>query len=183
LQQSQTNRGEYLNMPKRQVPPIEGERIVLRLLEKPDLPLTLLWRNQDKIRKWFVNSDVITEEQHYAWFERYHELDNDFIFLILIKELGNIPVGQISLYRVDWDFKSAEYGRLMIGNQAAINKGYAKQATRLLLEFGFGWMGLNVIHLEVKEDNAPAIAIYKAVGFTYQSPKNGLITMSIRKKI
>jgi diamine N-acetyltransferase len=166
-------------MPKRYLLPIEDEQIVLRLLEKADLPLTLSWRNQDHIRKWFLNTDVITEEKHYAWFERYDGLDNDFVFLILAKELGNKPVGQISLYEVDWQGMTAEFGRLMIGLPAAKGKGYAKQATRLLLEYGFEQMRLIEIHLEVKEDNAPAVSIYRAAGFTETSKKDGLITMSI----
>jgi len=95
--------------------------------------------------------------------------------------LCNVPVGQISLYGIDWQVDSAEYGRLMIGYQAAQGKGYAKQSTRLLVEFGLERMGLKEIHLEVKEDNAPAIAIYKAIGFSYIAEKDGLITMSIKK--
>ena len=170
-------------MPKRQLPPIEDERIILRLLEKKDLPLTLFWHNQVHIRKWFITTDVITEEKHYAWFERYSGSDNDFVFIILAKELRNLPVGQISLYGIDWQVDSAEYGRLMIGYQAAQGKGYAKRATRLLVEFGLERMGLKEIHLEVKGDNAPAIAIYKAIGFSYIAEKDGLITMSIKKMI
>ena len=170
-------------MPKRYLPPIEDEWIILRLLEKTDLPLTLFWRNQDQIRKWFINTDVITEEKHSAWFERYNVSDNDFVFVILAKELGNLPVGQISLYGIDWQGMSAEYGRLMIGYQAAQGKGYAKQATRLLVGFGFGQIGLKEIHLEVKEDNAPAIAIYHATGFTEQLRKDGLISMRISKMV
>lgn len=168
-------------MPKRDLPPFEDERIILRILEKADLPLTLSWRNQDHIRKWFLNTAVISEEQHYAWFERYEELDTDFVFIILAKELGNIPVGQISLYGIDWQVNSAEFGRLMIGHPAAKGKGYAKQATRLLLAYGFNQMGLKEIHLEVKEENEPAIAIYKAAGFVEINKKEGLLRMSIEK--
>jgi hypothetical protein len=97
-------------MPKRFIQPVENECVLLRLLEKGDLALTLMWRNQDHIRKWFLNSDVIPEEKHYEWFENYQDLDNDFIFLIIAKDLGNLPVGQVSLYCVDWNDRIAEYG-------------------------------------------------------------------------
>ena len=90
-------------MAKRSIPPIEGDHIALRPLERDDLPLTLSWRNRDEIRKWFLNTAVIPADGHYAWFERYQELDNDFIFLILAKGLGNAAVGQIPIYGIDWD--------------------------------------------------------------------------------
>ena len=168
-------------MPKLKLPPIVGDRIILRLLEQNDLPLTLLWRNQDKIRKWFINTDVIQEDKHLAWFERYMKLDNDFIFVILAKDLDNLPVGQISLYNINWEISRAEYGRLMIGHPIAKGKGYARQATTLLLDFAFNTLDLNEVFLEVKSDNKSAIAIYESAGFSITKQSSNLITMAIRK--
>lgn len=168
-------------MPKLKLPPIVGDRIILRLLEQNDLPLTLLWRNQDKIRKWFINTDVIQEDKHLAWFERYMKLDNDFIFVILAKDLDNLPVGQISLYNINWEISRAEYGRLMIGHPIAKGKGYARQATVLLLDFAFNTLDLNEVFLEVKSDNKSAIAIYESAGFSITKQSSNLITMAIRK--
>ena len=166
-------------MTKRELPIIENDRIILRLLESTDLPLTLSWRNQDNIRKWFLNTDVILAEKHVAWFERYKELDHDFVFVILAKDLGTIPVGQISLYDIDWNAKAAEFGRLLIGEALAKGKGYAKEATHLLVKYGFDILGLQQIILEVKSDNKSAIAIYQAAGFIETSKKDGLLVMSI----
>jgi RimJ/RimL family protein N-acetyltransferase len=166
-------------MPKRDILPYEDDRLVLRMLEAVDLPLTRSWRNQDDIRKWFLNSDVITEEQHGAWFERYSKLDNDFVFIILAKELGATSVGQVSLYDIDWDTGIAEYGRLMIGHPDARGKGYARHATNLVLRIGFEYLKLKEIHLEVKEDNFSAQKIYLDCGFTEISRGNQLVKMKI----
>ena len=166
-------------MLKRDLAPVEGEHVVLRLLEEADLPLTLSWRNQDHIRTWFLRTEVILEKDHLAWFERYKELDNDFIFVILAKDLDNTPVGQISLYDINWGKDNAEFGRLMIGDPLAKGKGYAKEATQLLLHYGFTKMGLKDVHLEVKEENGPAIAVYKTTGFFETARKDGLVLMSV----
>lgn len=168
-------------MSKRRLPVIKGRRIILRLLEENDLPLTLSWRNRDEIRKWFLNTTIIAADGHYAWFERYQELDNDFIFIILAKEMDNIPVGQISLYDINWNAGTAEFGRLMIGEPLAARKGFAKEATELLLEFGFNALGLQKIVLEVKNENEPAIAIYQALGFTETSRKDDLRILVLHK--
>jgi len=165
---------------KREIPIVENERARLRLLERADLPLTLQWRNQDEIRRWFLNTSILSEEAHGAWFERYEQLDNDFVFLILIKELHHQPVGQISLYNIDWESGKAEFGRLMIGEPIGKGKGYAKQATTLLLHLAFDFLYLREVFLEVKVANEPAIAVYKSAGFTIFKSSHDLISMQLR---
>jgi RimJ/RimL family protein N-acetyltransferase len=166
-------------MPKRTILPVENERVILRLLEMDDLPLTLSWRNQDNIRKWFIHTDIIQDEKHYSWFECYRELDNDFVFMILAKDLENRPVGQISLYNINWEVGNAEYGRLMIGDPVAQGKGYAKQATILLLDYALNTLNFREVFLEVKSDNISAMAVYKSAGFVTTTLSNGLTTMII----
>lgn len=167
-------------MNKRFIPLVENDKVALRLLEERDLPLTLSWRNQDNIRRWFFTTDVIPFEKHLAWFHRYQALDNDFVFLILAKELNLKPVGQISLYAIDWESLVGEYGRLMIGESEARGKGLARSASLLLLHIGFDILGLKEITLEVKADNLPAVSIYRSIGFEETAMENGAIKMKIR---
>jgi RimJ/RimL family protein N-acetyltransferase len=145
--------------------PIEKGRIRLCLLRESDLPMTLKWRNQDHIRKWFVHSGVLTPEQHREWFRGYLQRDNDYLFII--EEILDLKkaVGQISLYNIDWARKQGEYGRLMIGEAAAQGRGLAKETTGLLLHYAFKELGLNRVDLEVFKDNEPALSIYRAYGF------------------
>lgn len=167
-------------MTKRYISPVENETVVLRLLEEPDLPLTLSWRNQENIRRWFFTTEEISFEKHLAWFNRYSTLDTDFVFVILAKELDLKPVGQISLYAIDWQSRIGEYGRLMIGESEARGKGLARSASLLLLQVGFGLLGLKEIILEVKHDNLPAVSIYRSIGFEETANENGVIKMKIR---
>lgn len=170
-------------MTKHQLPSIEGERIILRLLKREDLSHTLSWRNQDDIRKWFRNTAIISVDSHYTWFEQYLELDNDYIFLIIAKNLNSIPIGQISIYNINWDAKTAEFGRLLIGEPRAKGRGLAKEATRLLLDYAFNTFGLQKIVLEVKNENTPAKAVYLDTGFIEISRKDDFILMAIQKDI
>ncbi|MBI3798047.1 MAG: GNAT family N-acetyltransferase [Deltaproteobacteria bacterium] len=164
-------------MAKRQISPIRGPRVRLRVLEEADLPMTREWRNQDHIRRWFIYSAVITPEQHWRWFARYAQRDDDFVFVI--EETQNLqkPIGQISLYNIEWARGRAEYGRLLIGEAAAGGKGLAREATQLLLAYAFEQLGLKEIELEVFSTNAAAIAIYCSCGFRKISESNGLQKM------
>lgn len=168
-------------MTKRAVQPIESETVRLRLLEEADLEMTLGWRNQDEIRRWFYTSGVLTFEQHHNWvLNSYMPRDNDFIFVIESKSLG-MPVGQISLYDIDFAKRRGEYGRVMIGDPAASGKGIAREATRLILRFAFETLGLDEVYLSVFANNERAIHLYKACGFLVDGQEDGSLKMSINR--
>lgn len=139
--------------------------------------MTRNWRNQDQIRKWFLHSDIIMPEQHQEWFEKYLGRDDDFLFII--EEISEFPkpVGQISLYHIDWQERKAEFGRLLVGEPTARHKGIAKKATAILLDFAFQEWGIREIHLEVLRQNEPAMAIYDQLGFLRIAETNDRIEM------
>ena len=166
-------------MGKRYIPPIEGERIRLRLLEEADLPLTLTWRNQDHIRKWFLYSEVITPEQHWSWYNQYKDRDNDFVFIIEETQTLHRPVGQTSLYNIDWADRRAEFGRLLIGDSMARGKGIAKEATHITLDCGHRYLKLEEFVLEVIKDNALAITVYQFVGFVPVGERDDVLVMRL----
>ena len=167
-------------MPKRHIAPLVSGPVRLRLLEEADLPLTLAWRNQDHIRKWFFYSDVITPDQHRHWFEQYRHRDDDFVFVIEDLDTLKRPVGQASLYHIDWDGRRGEFGRLLIGDPAAVGLGIAAAATRLLLGEAFSSWGLAQLDLEVLQSNAPALAIYRRYGFIETGRKGDTIAIRVR---
>lgn len=152
----------------------------LRLLEEADLPMTLAWRNQDHIRKWFFYSDLIAPDQHRRWYERYRDRDDDFMFVIEETETLNRPVGQAALYNVDWVRRRGEFGRLLIGDAAASGMGIAAAATRLLVDDAVTAWGLTEVRLEVLQANAPALAIYRGCGFLETGRKGDTIEMRVQ---
>src|SRR5712691_2664016 len=156
-------------MTKRDVAPREKEGVRLRLLEDEDLKMTLAWRNQGHIRRWFFYSDVISWEMHTSWYAQYKTCDDDFVFIIEETRTPKKPVGQVALYHIDWAAKRAEYGRLLLGEPDAQGRGMARAATNLLLEQAFANWGLSEIYLEVYAANTPALAVYDACGFRVAS--------------
>jgi RimJ/RimL family protein N-acetyltransferase len=152
-------------MPKPPFPPIETERLRLRLLEERDLPLTLAWRNQDHVRRWFLHDEPLASHQHQAWYAEYRRRDDDFVFIIEQRGGAASPIGQVALYHIDRQRRSGEFGRLMIGAAEARGQGLAREAARALLAAARDRLGLEEVHLEVRAENARAIALYAACGF------------------
>ena len=166
-------------MTKRAVRPIENETVRLRLLQEEDLPMTRRWRNQDHIRRCFFHSDVITPEQHVSWYQQYTERDDDFVFIIEDVQEFNRPIGQLSLYNIQWELSKAEFGRLMIGEVDASGKGLARAATSALIQYAFHSFKLDEIYLEVLATNVQAINLYKSVGFNTDSRSQHKVRMNI----
>jgi RimJ/RimL family protein N-acetyltransferase len=169
-------------MAKRPFGPLVSGKVRLRPLEECDLPLTLAWRNQDHIRKWFFTSSVITPEQHTAWFRSYREHDDDFVFIIEDLSADGRSVGQVALYHVDWVGRRAEFGRLMIGEPAAAGQGLAKAATQALVTGAFADLGLNEVYLEVMADNHPARAIYERCDFSVTGVRDAVVLMARKRE-
>ena len=65
---------------------------------------------------------------------------------------------------VDLINQTAELG-IFIGEQDDRNKGYGKEAIKLILDYGFNTLNLNNIMLKVYSFNEKAIKTYKKVGF------------------
>lgn len=169
-------------MPKPLLTTYEHDSLRLRLLEERDLPLTLKWRNQENIRKWFKFSAVIEPEQHSSWFANYIKNDQDVIFIIEETTQLCRPIGQVSLYNIDLSQKRAEFGRLMIGENDARGKGYALKASKMIINIGFSQLGLEEIYLEVFSENHSAIHIYEEIGFIKTQENQNLVFMSLSAK-
>lgn len=169
-------------MPKPLLPVIAGNRVNLRPLEEKDLPQTLSWRNSTRIRKMFINSNVIEFDGHKSWYDQYKNRDNDFLFVIQeVIELKK-DVGQIGIYNIDFENRSGEYGRLLIGEDAALKRGYAEEASQMLLNYCDTELQLTNVFLEVKTENHFANNLYKKLGFQEIRRTDELITMVRRNQ-
>jgi len=157
--------------------PLEGERVSLRLLTESDLPLTMAWRNKPRCRIAFRYAHLLSPAGHLAWFRSYLDRDDDFVFVIEEKA-SRRPVGQIALYRIDRKERTAELGRLMIGEDAALGRGFALEAIGLAGRAARS-LCLGRLTLEVKTGNEAALRLYLKAGFVELGRREGWSTMSL----
>lgn len=158
---------------KRSISPFGNDVVRLRLIEERDLQATLSWRNRDEARVWFKTSHQLTYEQHKAWYQKYLEKNDDFLFVV---EVGGHLVGQASVYGIDWQEGSAEVGRFLAAPNGA-GKGYIGRACAELMRFCREVIDLKYVFLEVLETNERAINLYQQNGFTEEQRYGGLIRM------
>lgn len=132
----------------------------LRPVTDTDLPLLLEWRNQPEIREKMYTRHVISEAEHYAYFERIKNDPTKKYFLCVDHEgtpVGVVNFGQIDLqnHNAFWGFYSGDMKRRGIGTQMAY----------LALNYAFDVLSLHKLSGEVLSTNTPSLEFHKKVGF------------------
>ncbi|GAG35898.1 unnamed protein product, partial [marine sediment metagenome] len=117
-------------------------------------------------------------DDHKDWFSKYIDRPDDYMFII---EAAQKPVGQIGLYNINItdDGHSAEFGRLMIGEKSCLGKGVARAATTAMLAYAFEVLQISRVFLEVRLENAPAIGLYRSLGFMQVQEASGFVQMEM----
>ena len=88
---------------------------------------------------------------------------NEYVFGIIDKE-NDALIGNCGLHNLNFIDGRAEFG-IFIGDKSNWGKGFGKDATRLILDFGFNILNLHEIYLQVFEYNPAAMKLYEQVGF------------------
>lgn len=82
----------------------------------------------------------------------------------IIESVNNNLIGTISLENIDHINRKATLG-IFIGDTGERNKGYGAEAINLILDYGFNYLNLNNIKLDVFEFNERAYKCYQKCGF------------------
>jgi RimJ/RimL family protein N-acetyltransferase len=133
------------------LPTLASERIILSALKVADIPTIVSYAGDEKIAATTSNlPHPYFEKDAIFWLNMANQGFQDkskYIFAIRLKETEEF-IGGIGLHIMD-GFKLAEFGYWVA--VPFWNHGYATEALKLLLKFGFEELGLNkiyAIHLE-----------------------------------
>lgn len=88
-------------------------------------------------------------------------------FWAIVKKSDNKHIGNIKIDPISTKHGYGEYGILM-GERSEWGKGYAKEASKTILEYCFNQLNLRKVNLGVIAENIPAINLYKTLGFNIE---------------
>ena len=154
--------------------------IYLRSLILEDAKTSYLWRNNPLIWKYTGRKPLpkITVETETEWLKNAFENKNDHRFAICTTENCKY-IGNVQLINVNDE--SAEY-HIFIGDISYWGKGVGKQATHLMLKYGFNHLKLAFITLQVHESNSSAKSLYQKLGFIECGITGNFIDMTLTNK-
>jgi len=151
-------------MLKSEMSTIEYRDVRLRPLTAADLAMTLEWRNRERARKWFKQSEVISPTAHEAWFARYMTLGDEFMFIVESTTTGQ-PIGQTGLYAWDQIARECELGRLMAA-PSKVPPGQITQGIMAICDWGFRRLRVQRIRCEIFNDNVACLRVARMAGLT-----------------
>lgn len=135
--------------------------VELTALQPEDSPVLFRWINDRELVTLSAAFRPVARPEHDAWFQQIRHREDVRIFGI--REDDRL-VGSCQLHSIHPIHRSAEL-QIRIGAAAARGRGIGTEATRQLLEIGFGELGLHSIYLHVLETNEVARRLYERVGF------------------
>ena len=139
-----------------------GEKIYLSPMTTEDAEKFTEWLNNFQTTDYIGRSGaIITLEGEKQFLEEH--IKGEATFGIIEIETDEI-VGTIFLEKIDHLNRTGTLG-IFIGDIEARNKGYGTEAIRLILDYGFNYLNLNNICLDLLESNERALACYKKCGF------------------
>lgn len=140
-----------------------GEHIYLSPISVDALEKYTKWMNE------FETTDYIGKSNKICTIEKEKEfLENcakdESIILGIVELKNNNLIGNCGLKKINNISRTATLG-IFIGDKEERNKGYGAEAIRLLLDYGFNYLNLHEINLDIFEFNKRAIKCYEKVGF------------------
>ena len=151
--------------------------VSIRPLQIEDAYTSVIWRNNPDVFKYTRNTynHIITIELELEWIKRVIVNTDEYRCAILAdgEYVGNIYLTNICNY-------CAEY-HVFIGEKSYWGKGVAQKASIEIIRYGFEYLNLKKIVLEVHSQNNSAIRLYNKLGFAIVEEKSNFITMEIVK--
>ena len=139
-----------------------GDRIYLSPRNNEDVEKFTEWMNDFQVTDYTGRSGVIMSlEGEKKYLEENSNSEGTFVIVTLEE---NKLIGTIGLEKINTINRSAILG-IFIGDKEYLSQGYGTEAIRLILDYGFNYMNLHSVKLELLSCNERALKCYKKCGF------------------
>lgn len=139
-----------------------GDRIYLSPRNSEDVEIFTEWLNDFETTDYVGRSGILTSlESERKYLDENNSPEATFVIVTLDEDK---MIGTVSLENVDWLNRTATLG-IFIGDKNYRSKGYGAEAIKLILEYGFKYMNLYNIKLDLMEFNSRALKCYEKCGF------------------
>ena len=139
-----------------------GDRIYLSPRNSEDVEIFTEWLNDFETTDYTGRSSaLVTLDGERKYLEE--NSSPEAIFVIVTLEDDKM-IGTVSLESIDSINRSATLG-IFIGDKNYRNNGYGTEAIKMILEFGFKYLNLYNIKLDLMEFNERALKCYTKCGF------------------
>ena len=156
----------------KKIPTIETERLVLRKLKVSDYADMYEYSKMKEVTKyllWKEHPDIRYTRDYIAFIQSQYRAGN-FYDWALIDRQSNKMIGTCGFARLDFENNSAEIGYVI--NPKFWGSGYATEAVKRVIEFGFENMNLHRIEARYIIGNEVSRRVMEKCGMTFEGIHN-----------
>lgn len=154
--------------------------VQLRQMTIDDTAKIIAWRNQDFVRRNFIDQELFTEEGHLAWIRNQVEPGHVVQFIICLSD--GREIGSVYLRDIDRENGTAEYG-IFIGEKDAVGCGYGTRSAEDVLVYAFTVLKLRRVFLRFLADNIGAMKSYEHAGFCLTDRRESVMTQQGKRDV
>ena len=143
---------------------ILGDNLKLRAIEKSDLPLIKIWRNDERLRRYFREYRDFSTTQLENWYNNMI-VDNHFEFFMIESNNYKDPIGITGITYIDWVNRHADVHFYIGQGFKWIDNKNAPEAFKLILDYGFNILNLNKLWAEIYEIDDKKLSFFQERGF------------------
>ncbi|MCY9665092.1 UDP-4-amino-4,6-dideoxy-N-acetyl-beta-L-altrosamine N-acetyltransferase [Paenibacillus alginolyticus] len=135
----------------------------LRPMRESDLMIVLQWRNSDRIRINMYSDEIITWENHCAWFSR---ILNNLAHRYYIFELKQVPIGVVNFTDIGLTHNRCNWGFYL--GETDVPRGSGTVMGIHALTEAFEHLNLRKVCAEVFAYNEASLRYHTRLGFTQE---------------
>ena len=147
---------------------LEGKRIYLNPMSLEDLKGEYFnWINCQEIDKYTTHTVFPNSQTTLLDYYNQKQTRNDLIWVGIFEKESNKHIGISEINQIKWLYRHGVYS-IILGDKTSHGKGYAYEASVLMIRHAFQKLNLNRLELGVNEFNSSAIRLYKKLGFVQE---------------
>ena len=147
---------------------LKGEKVGLRAIERDDLPVLMVWRNQPEYRRYFREYRELSSLHQEQWFENKVMNDEHTEMFAIVDLQTNELLGACGLCYIDWINRNADFSIYIGKDGVYIDDVYAIDASRVMMKYGFEELNLHRLWAEIYDFDNQKQKMFEALGFSFE---------------
>lgn len=148
------------------IPSLETERLLLRKILPEDEDDMYEYSRDPQTSQyllWEPHSSLVYTRAHIKYLQKSYRNGTFFDWALVLKESGKM-IGTCGFTEIYEKQKKAEIGYVIAPNFQKM--GFAPEAIRKVMEYGFETLGLSELHARFMQDNTASEKVLTRLGFT-----------------
>lgn len=150
------------------IPTLKTERISLRAMHPIDAEDMFDYARREDVTKyllWSPHLSIGYTKDYLRYIQNRYTL-GDFFDWAIIERDSRRMIGTCGFTKIDTENNTAEIGYVL--NPSFWDKGYATEAVKRILEFGFDELSLHRIEARFMQGNEASLRVMQKVGMTFE---------------